>query len=63
MLEPSQGCVRVDGRDIRENLPSWYSLISYIPQNIFLLDGTILENVVFMRDVDIDNRDEQNALI
>jgi ABC-type bacteriocin/lantibiotic exporter with double-glycine peptidase domain len=54
MLEPSQGCVRVDGRDIRENLSSWHSLISYIPQNIFLLDGTILENVVFMRDVDID---------
>jgi ABC-type multidrug transport system fused ATPase/permease subunit len=54
MLEPKQGCIRVDGRDIRENLPSWYSMISYIPQSIFLLDGSILENVVFMRDVDED---------
>jgi ABC-type multidrug transport system fused ATPase/permease subunit len=54
MLEPSQGGILVDGIDIRENLNSWYSLISYIPQSIFLLDGSILENIVFMRDIDID---------
>jgi ATP-binding cassette subfamily B protein/ATP-binding cassette subfamily C protein len=52
MLEPVRGMVCVDGTDIRGNISSWYSKISYIPQDIFLLDGTILENVVFMRDVD-----------
>jgi ABC-type multidrug transport system fused ATPase/permease subunit len=29
-------------------------MISYIPQSIFLLDGSILENIVFMRDIDMD---------
>jgi ABC-type bacteriocin/lantibiotic exporter with double-glycine peptidase domain len=54
MLEPDSGCVRSDGTDIRENLSVWYSLISYIPQDIFLIDGSIQDNVVFMREVDED---------
>jgi ABC-type multidrug transport system fused ATPase/permease subunit len=54
VLKPDSGCVCSDGKDIRENLSVWYSFISYIPQDIFLVDGSILDNVVFMRAVDED---------
>ncbi len=45
LLEPQAGRITVDGRDIRENLGSWRRLIGYVPQNIYLTDGSIRENV------------------
>jgi len=45
--EPTTGSITVDGKDIHENLSGWYDHIGYIPQMIFMLDGTIYENVAF----------------
>ena len=47
LLPPGSGRILADGRDIRENLRSWRSLIGYVPQSIYLLDDTILANVTF----------------
>ncbi len=52
LLPADKGKICVDGVDIHSNISSWFSLISYIPQSVFLLDGTVLENVVFLRDID-----------
>lgn len=52
---PSQGEVRVDGVSIsKANVQSWRSQIGYIPQQVYLFDGTIKENVCFGRKVDED---------
>ena len=45
LLFPDSGRILADGRDIRENLRSWRSLIGYVPQFIYILDDTILVNV------------------
>lgn len=45
-LKPYQGHVLVDGRDISENIGGWMLNIGYIPQMIFLVDGTIRENIL-----------------
>lgn len=47
LLHPQSGSVEVDGHDIRENYDGWLSLLSYIPQTIFMLDDTIRANVAF----------------
>ena len=47
LLKPESGRVTVDGRNIAENLPGWRSLIGYVPQAIYLLDGSIRENITF----------------
>lgn len=47
LLTPEKGCVLADGVRVPENCPSWLSLIGYIPQSIFLLDGSIRDNIVF----------------
>ncbi len=47
LLKPDAGKITVDGRDIEENLVSWRSLTGYVPQFIYLADGTIRENVAF----------------
>lgn len=55
LLKPSKGQVLVDGRDIEENLPSWREKIGYVPQFIFLIDSSIIENVAWgINKEDID---------
>lgn len=50
LLRPQKGQIIVDGLDIFENIRQWNSQIGYIPQMIFILDGTIRENIVFGRN-------------
>ena len=47
LLPPSSGTVTVDGFDIQENLRGWQELIGYVPQSIYLVDGSIRRNVAF----------------
>lgn len=56
LLYPSRGEIMVDGKNIYDDLGSWYSQIGYIPQSIFLMDDSIRENVSFGKE---DITDEQ----
>lgn len=47
LLKPSDGTIFVDGVNIQHNMRDWQNLIGYIPQNIYLMDDTIRQNVVF----------------
>ena len=47
LLEPQEGQILVDGMAINSNPLSWHNLVGYIPQNIYLIDDTIRNNVVF----------------
>ena len=43
-----KGSILVDGKLINQkNSKSWQKLISYVPQNFYIRDGTIKENVAF----------------
>ena len=57
LLIPSSGNVLVDGRDIYSNLRSWQSRLGYVPQDIYLCDGSIRDNIAFGIEPDeIDDR-------
>jgi len=47
LLKPTEGQITVDGVDIQRNLKGWQSQIGYIPQEIFLIDDTIRNNIAF----------------
>ena len=47
LLTPQNGQVLVDGTDIRLDMDGWLSNIGYIPQSIFMMEGSIRENVAF----------------
>lgn len=48
LLRPTHGNISVDGTQITEsNLKEWQKLLGYVPQDIFLTDNTILENIAF----------------
>ncbi|BCA54746.1 Lipid A export ATP-binding/permease protein MsbA [Nitrospira sp. KM1] len=44
--DPTQGVIRVDGRDLRDiSLESWYRQVALVPQETVLFGGTILDNI------------------
>ena len=48
LLVPDDGKLIVDDKIItKNNLKSWQKLISHVPQDLFLIDGTIYENITF----------------
>lgn len=51
LLKPQEGQVLCDGVDIADHLREWHKDISYVPQEIFLIDDTIKENIAFGHDI------------
>jgi ATP-binding cassette, subfamily B, bacterial PglK len=53
MYLPFTGSVKIDGQLLTmDKIKSWRKKIGYIPQSIYLFDGTVAENVVFHRSFD-----------
>ena len=54
-LKPTDGKIIVDNFDINNDLERWYDMVTYIPQDIFLLNDTIKNNILFgLSSEDID---------
>jgi ATP-binding cassette, subfamily B, bacterial PglK len=45
LLPPTQGKILVDGENIYDDISSWLYNIAYVPQSIYLIDGSIRENI------------------
>jgi ABC-type bacteriocin/lantibiotic exporter with double-glycine peptidase domain len=45
LLKPTNGKIYVDGKDMQNNTREWQNLIGYIPQDIFLTDDTLSNNI------------------
>jgi len=58
LLEPSHGRILVDGQSISlDHRRAWQLTVAHVPQNIFLADATIAENIAFgipSNEIDID---------
>lgn len=53
LLQPTSGAILVDGVEIdSNNINSWRSKIGHVPQDIYLKDGSILENIAFGKHID-----------
>ena len=60
---PQKGSVQLDGIDIKNISYEYSRVIGYVPQNVYLVDGTIRENVAFGVDKDdINDNDVIEAL-
>lgn len=63
LLSPSKGQITADGVDIFKNIDSWHKKIGLVPQDNFLLDDTILKNIVFLNDEDkVDEKRLKDAI-
>ena len=63
LLTPVSGHVYADDRDIFDDLDAWHGIIGYIPQDIYLIDGTVRDNVAFgIRQDEVTDDEIREAL-
>jgi len=63
ILEPTEGHILVDDKDIAINRRRWQDQIGYVPQHVYLMDTTIRRNVAFgLPEKMIDNAEVERAL-
>lgn len=56
MREPTSGKLLVNGRPADEvALPSWYRRLAVVPQRAQLIEGTVADNIAFLRDISRDD--------
>jgi ABC-type multidrug transport system fused ATPase/permease subunit len=56
MYEPTGGYIKVSGLPPREAVKTWPGVISYVPQDIAIIDGTIAKNIALQ---DSDQQENQ----
>lgn len=52
LLKPSSGQISCDGIDINKNIRSWQANLAYVPQDIYLIDGSVAENIALGENKD-----------
>lgn len=63
LLPPNAGNIFVDGQDIYKNISGWLNNIAYVPQSIYLIDGSIRDNIAFgIAPEDIDDAQIEKVL-
>lgn len=63
LLKPSDGNITVDGQDIFDNIRSWQANLAYVPQSIYLIDGSVKENIALgVAPENIDNTRVEKSL-
>jgi ABC-type multidrug transport system fused ATPase/permease subunit len=58
LLHPNSGKILINDQPIDTCYQKWLNQIAYIPQDIFILDGTLKENIIF-GDSDFDFSEEK----
>ena len=55
LFKPSEGNITIDGIEISKNRAVFYDLIGYVPQQIYLTDDTLVNNIAFgIKEKNID---------
>jgi ABC-type multidrug transport system fused ATPase/permease subunit len=63
IIEPTSGEVRISGLRPLESIETWPGAMAYVPQEVSLIDGTILENITLgFSPLDIDFKLISDAL-
>jgi|688.fasta_scaffold101608_3 ABC-type multidrug transport system fused ATPase/permease subunit len=58
LLRPTSGKILINNKEIILNNSSWKDQIGYVPQNTYLFEGTLLENIVFneeLKNIDLES--------
>lgn len=61
-LEPTEGSIYIDETNAFEHLSAWQKNVGYIPQNIYLMDDTIRNNIIYGAEADIDDEKLMRAV-
>ena len=52
-FKPTSGCIRIDNRELTlSNRHQWHRLVGYVPQEIFIIQGSLADNIALGRTLD-----------
>ena len=51
LLKQDDGDLLINNKNVNNKNVNWKNIIGYVPQNYYLLDGTIKENIAFGQDL------------
>ena len=64
LLDPISGNLLVDDLNInKKNKKSWQKNISIVPQNVFLTDSSILENITLSSDISKNDKNKLSSIL
>jgi len=63
LIKPISGMVCFNNQSIDNNIEYWQKKISFVPQNIFLLDDTIKNNIIFFEKSENIKEEKINKLL
>lgn len=63
LLYPSEGKIKVNGNDLVKSEQLWQKNIGYVPQNVSIIDESILFNITLEDDIEKINLDRVNDLL
>ena len=63
LLKPNEGQFLVDGKSIYEFLNSWQNKISFVPQEVYILDDTLKRNIALGVDENLIDLEKLNNSI
>jgi ABC-type multidrug transport system fused ATPase/permease subunit len=56
LLTPEKGLILYNGQPLNSHISEWNAHVSYLPQEVFLVDGTLQSNIAFgMKKDKVDN--------
>ena len=63
LMKPTSGKIKSDGKNIQKSINAWKRKFGYVPQNLYLLDDSILNNIAFgISENEISLKNVENSL-
>ena len=64
LYQPQEGSIKIDGVNLESNMYSaWNALTGYVPQDVFIMDGSLLENIVLGKAPEEIDRERINEIL
>ncbi len=63
LIKPTSGEIRLNSKNLQENIYEWQKIIGYVSQNVYLADESILFNITLKKIGEKINLDRVNHLV
>ena len=63
LLHPQKGTIKLNGQDIFSQIELWRSLVAYLPQEIFLIDASLTNNIALNDDIENSSQDRLKEVV
>ncbi|MDC3071707.1 ABC transporter ATP-binding protein/permease [Candidatus Pelagibacter sp.] len=63
LLKPSTGIIKLNNKNLQENISEWQKIIGYVSQNVYLADESILFNLTLKKIGEKNDMDRVNHLV